>query len=133
MPKLVMPDTDVLIDFLRGRPEAVTWMEAHQDGIVVSSVVVAELYAGVRGDELSEEQIALAELLANVRIVPVSAEIARLGGLYRRDFGRSHGVGLADAIIAASAIVEDVDLETLNTKHYPMFQGIRPAYAKSGG
>lgn len=75
----------------------------------------------------------MAELLANVRIVPVSAEIARLGGLYRRDFGRSHGVGLADAIIAASAIVEDVDLETLNTKHYPMFQGIRPAYAKSGG
>lgn len=51
-----MPDTDVLIDFLRGRPEAVTWMEAHQDGIVVSSVVVAELYAGARGDELSEEQ-----------------------------------------------------------------------------
>ncbi len=48
MSKHVMPDTDVLIDFLRGRPEAVTWMEAHQDGIVVSSVSVAELYAGVR-------------------------------------------------------------------------------------
>ena len=69
----------------------------------VSSMVVAELYAGVRGDDRSPEQVVLAEVLAAVEVVPVTAEVARQGGLYRRDFGKSHGVGLADAIIAASA------------------------------
>ena len=109
------------------------WVEANGDGVVVSSVVVAGLYAGVRGDVRSEEQVALAELLANVGVVPVSVEIARLGGLYRRDYGKSHGVGLADAIVAASAMLEDADLCTLNTRHYPMFDDIQPAYAKTGG
>lgn len=130
MSKHVMPDTDVLIDFLRGYPEAVAWIEANADHLVVSSVVVAELYAGVRGDARSEEQVALAELLTNVKVVPISEEIARLGGLYKRDFGKSHGVGLADAIIAASAKIEDADLGTLNTKHYPMLDAIEPAYSK---
>ena len=66
-----------------------------------------------------------------VRIVPVSAETAKIGGLYKRDYGRSHGVGLADAIIAATAEAENAALKTLNTKHYPMLKGLKPAYRKA--
>jgi len=62
--------------------------------------------------------------------VPVSAEIAKAGGLYRRNYGKSHGVGLADAILAATAEAENAELKTLNTKHYPMFKGLKPAYTK---
>jgi len=43
---------------------------------------------------------------------------------------KSHGVGLADAILAATAEVENAELKTLNTKHYPMLKGLRPAYKK---
>ena len=64
------------------------------------------------------------------RVVPVSGEIAKKGGLYKRDYGKSHGVGLADAILAATAEVENAELKTLNTKHYPMLKGLRPAYKK---
>jgi len=35
---------------------------------------------------------------------------------------------LADAIIAATATLENASLKTLNTKHYPMFKGLAPAY-----
>lgn len=63
-------------------------------------------------------------------IVPLNSEIAKIGGLYRRDFGKSHGVGLADAILAATAKVEQADLKTLNVKHYPMFKALKPAYEK---
>ena len=42
----------------------------------------------------------------------------------------SHGVGLADAILAATAESEDAELKTLNRKHYPMLKGLRPAYMK---
>jgi hypothetical protein len=36
------------------------------------------------------------------RVVPVNAEIARAEGLYKSKFGKSHGFGLADAILAAA-------------------------------
>ena len=68
-----------------------------------------------------------------LRVVPVSSGIARLGGLYKRDYGKSHGVGPADAIVAATATMEDAELMTLNVKHYPMFSGIEAAYRKQPG
>ena len=130
MPKPILLDSDVLIDFLRGRAEAISLVTAGSQRLMVSSIGVAELYAGVRGGADGTEQAALAKLLSLFRIVPVSHDIARLGGLYKRDYGRSHGVGLADGIIAATAAVEDAELMTLNVKHYPMFSGIEPAYRK---
>jgi predicted nucleic acid-binding protein len=60
----------------------------------------------------------------------VTAEIARAAGLYKRDYGRSHGVGLADAVLAATAQAENAELKTLNARHYPMLKGLKPAYAK---
>jgi hypothetical protein len=39
-------------------------------------------------------------------------------------------VGLADAILAATAEAEEAELKTLNVKHYPMFSGLEPAYIK---
>jgi len=124
---ILLLDTDVLVDFLRGHSEAVAFVNAHSARIILSSIVVAELYAGVRGDR---EQAALEALVSLFRVVPVSGEIAKTGGLYKRDYGKSHDVGLADAILAATAESENAELKTLNTKHYPMLQGLRPAYTK---
>jgi len=128
--KPILVDTDVLIDFLRGYEEAMSLVAVNSERIVVSSIVVAELYAGVRGGADGVEQGVLERLLGLFRVVPVSSGIARLGGLYKRDYGKSHGVGLADAIVAATATVEDAELMTLNVKHYPMFSGIEAAYRK---
>ena len=130
MSKPVLVDTDVLIDFLRGRELAVSFVNRESDRIILSSIAVAELYAGVRGGKDGSEQSTLERFLSMFRIVHVTAEIARLGGLYKRDYGRSHGIGLADAVVAATATLENAELKTLNVKHYPMFNAIEPAYRK---
>jgi predicted nucleic acid-binding protein len=127
MAGLILLDTDVLVDFFRNHSKAVVFVKAHSDRIILSSIVVAELYAGVKGDK---EQAALDRFVALFRIVPVSAKIAKAGGLYKRDYGRSHGVGLADAIFAATAEAENAELKSLNIKHYPMLKGLRTAYTK---
>ena len=127
MAKSILLDTDVLVDFLRGHSKAVAFINAQSDRIILSSIVVAELYAGVRGDA---EQVVLEDFISLFRVIPVDAEIAKTGGLYKRDYAMSHGVGLADAILAATAESENAELKTLNTKHYPMFKGLRPAYTK---
>jgi len=127
MAELILLDTDVLVDFFRGHTKAVAFVNAHSARIILSSIVVAELYAGVKGDA---EQAALENFVSLFHVVPVSAVIAKAGGLYKRDYGKSHGVGLADAILAATAEAENAELKTLNTKHYPMLKGLRPAYKK---
>ena len=130
MSKPILVDTDILIDFLRGREQAVSFVNLESDRIILSSIVVAELYAGVRGAKGDTEQSTLERFLSLFRIVHVTVAIARLGGLYKRDYGRSHGISLADAVVAATATLENAELKTLNVKHYPMFNAIRPAYRK---
>lgn len=128
MPKPVLVDTDVMIDFLRGHPKAVAFVKEHASRIILSSIAAAELYAGVRSEE---ELVVLDNLLALFRVVPVSPALARTGGLHKRDYFKPHGVGLADAIVAATAESENADLKTLNIKHYPMIKGLKPAYTKA--
>jgi len=128
MAKPILVDTDVMVDFLRGHPKAVAIVQANSNRIILSSIVVAELYAGVRGDD---ELNTLDNLISLFRVIPVSPILAKSGGLYKRDYARAHGIGLADAIIAATADSENAELKTLNTKHYPMFKGLTPSYTKA--
>lgn len=128
MQKPVLVDTDIMVDYLRGHPKAVALVRRFSKQIVLPSIVAAELYAGVKGEE---ELAALDRFVDLFRVVPVSTGIARSGGLYSRDYTKSHGVGLADAIVAATVDAEAADLKTLNVKHYPMFKGLKPAYRKT--
>lgn len=127
MKKPILLDTDVLVDFLRGQSKAVAYVKAHSGDIMLSAVVVGELYAGVKGDEELEK---LDNLVSLFPVVPVTRELARSGGLYKRAYCKSHGVGLADAIMAATAESQGADLKTLNSKHYPMLKGLKPPYHK---
>lgn len=127
MAESLLLDTDVLIDFLRGYDKAVDFVTTNSHRIVLSSIVVAELYAGVKGDK---ELNALDNFVSLFTVIPVTSDIARAGGLYKRDFAKSHGVGLADSIIAATCESENATLKTLNIKHYPMIKGLKPAYTK---
>lgn len=114
---IVLVDTDVLIDFLRGLPEARDFVRDLPFDTAISAITVAELHVGVRD---GGERTALQGMLETFRILSLDAEIARRGGLLRRDFGRSHGVGLNDGLIAATAEVHGLKLASLNLKHYPM-------------
>ena len=100
MAQLFLPDTDVLIDFLKGYQQAVEFINANSSQIILSTIVIAELYSGVRG---KQELTILNNFVSLFDVIPITSEIAMIGGLYKRDFGKSHGVGLADAIIAATS------------------------------
>ena len=128
MQKPVLIDTDIMVDYLRGHPKAVSLVQGCSGRIILPSIVAAELYAGVKGED---ELTVLDRFVGLFRIVPVSGDIARAGGLFSRDYTKSHGVGLADAIVAATAVAENADLKTLNVKHYPMIKGLKPAYKKT--
>ena len=77
MTRSILPDTDVLVDFFRGHVKAVAFINDTSDRIILSAIVVAELFAGVKG---SAEQGTLEEFVSLFRVVPVNVEIAKAGG-----------------------------------------------------
>jgi len=120
-------DTDVLVDYLRGYNKAVEYVKKYSKKITLSAISVAELYAGVRDNEERKE---LDNFVGLFSILPVTREIAKMAGLYKRDFFKSHNIGLADAIVAASAQTHKAEIKTLNIKHFPMLKGLKPPYTK---
>jgi predicted nucleic acid-binding protein len=121
----VLLDTTILVDYFRDLAPAVTFIEALDEPPLLSTINVAELYAGVRdGDERQR----LDGALAVFRALDVTVEIAREGGLLRRRWGPSHGVGLADALIAATAQAHALGVVTRNRKHFPMLDDIITPY-----
>ena len=121
-------DSDIAIDYLRGAPPAVAFVREHESVIALSAVTVAELFAGVRD---GEETGRLEEFVGLFPVIAVDGPIARQAGLHRRDYGPSHGVGLADGMIAATAMARELRLQTLNVRHYPMIPDLRPPYVRS--
>lgn len=123
----VLIDSDVLIDFLRGLALAKTFIETLSNPVYISAITVAELHVGVRN---GKERATLTTFLDTLEVLPLDAEIAAEGGLLRRDYGKSHGVGLNDALIAATALKHKLQLATLNAKHYPMVKQLVMPYQK---
>lgn len=115
----ILVDTDVLIDFLRKRPQAKELLQAaarHAD-LFISVVTLAELLAGMRASEREETET----LMEGFTLVPVDEKIGRRAGELRR---QNQKVLLPDCLIAATAWEEEGLLLTGNRRDYP-FEGIR--------
>ena len=127
MPERWLLDSDLAIEYLRDRQEAIDYLEGLEGSLLLSAMTVAELYAGVRGER---EQRRLEQFLLAFQVLPVSQEVGRIGGLFRRNYGPSHGTGLVDALIGATAQLYQATLVTFNARHYPMLNGIQVPYAR---
>ena len=123
----VMLDTDVVIDYLRNQPDAISFVHGLPSAPMLSVITVAELYRGVRDGRERDE---LDQLIADSVVVPLDAASAVAGGLHQRQYAKSHGVGFADALIAALVQEQRVTLVTLNEKHYPMLADVFVPYRK---
>jgi predicted nucleic acid-binding protein len=108
----VLVDSDVLVDHLRGQRR----FAPGKDEIHVSSVTRAELFAG-RGTE--ERRVR--RLLESFAELPVDRAVAERAGRLRRTLG----IGLADALIGATAIQHRLLLVTRNIQDFAAIRGLR--------
>jgi predicted nucleic acid-binding protein len=125
---LLVVDSSVLIDHLRGDPRAVGRLrDAVEAGDELWSVVVVrtEILAGAR----PSEEAVIADLFVRLRWLDVTTELADAAGHLAAAYLRSHpGVDTADYLIAAGTKSLDANLLTLNVRHFPMFEDLAPAY-----
>ena len=117
--KAALFDTNILMDYLKGKPEAISVVDSClQEGRVLtcSLITKVELLSGARR---GEEKI-LHDFLDAFDRIGLDDNIAEVAGQYMNLFRKSHGINAADAIIAASVQVREAVLYTLNKKHFPM-------------
>ena len=116
----VLVDSDILIEVSRGKNTGIVsrWIDlsGSDAAVLYSPVSVAELWAGARPYEYD----ALNNLFRALTCIPIDEETGHRAGVYLRKYRRSHGVEVADALIAAAAVANNAVLWTRTRKHYPM-------------
>ncbi len=124
MQKVVL-DTDIVIDFTR---KATTTLRAlfnladqKKIRLFIAAVGVAELMAGqetLEKDKLRDLKLFVKKL----EFVPLDYDLSERAGFLIRD---NKGLGLGDAIIAATTISLQAKLATRNTKDFNVIKGLK--------
>ena len=121
---MILLDTCILIDILRGRPEALALDARFGDGVSMSVISIQELLAGVRPKETKNVEALIAKAIR----ISVDEPIARRAGDLLRQYRPSHGLDPNDSLIAATAQLSGAELITCNLKHFPMFPDLKRPY-----
>ena len=130
-------DSDILIDFLRGKEKAVKYIESIRESsrIVTTVINVFELYYGAFKHSKGVE--GLDEFLQSVEILPLTVseakkekrkaeEEAKKAAEIEVDLeGRGEVIGLKDVLISSIAVNNDCTIVTGNVKHFERIQGVK--------
>ena len=113
-------DASALIDWLKGKPEALDLLAALVAGehvLGVNAITIAETYSGFSQEEREHEEAFLSSFL----YWPIDREMAELAGAYRYKYTRlGQPKSVQDMLMAAHAVRRDATLITANVRDFPM-------------
>ncbi|HEY0601345.1 MAG TPA: type II toxin-antitoxin system VapC family toxin [Herpetosiphonaceae bacterium] len=123
MSNLVLIDTDVLIDVARKVPDAITSSQhaAKHASLAVSAVTQMELFVGCRN---KAELRKVERFLAQFTVVSITEQMSDTAVDLVRQYRLSHGLLIADALVAASALILNQPLLTKNQRDYRFITGL---------
>lgn len=123
MADLLVVDSDVLIDAGRGDAQALGRLqqEALQVTLALSTVTYLELLVGCRN---KREQQQTERFLRRFQIVPLDPTISATAVDLLRQYRLSHGLLIADALIAATAIAWGSSLLSKNQRDFRFITGL---------
>jgi len=128
---MILVDTNIFIEYYKNNHAICRIIERiSPQEIVVNDVVCAELYFGARNKQELANIVADMEKLTVLAIFP---NISRLAVDLVKQYCLSHRLKLPDAQIAATAIVHNAELFTLNKKDFayiPNLQLFSPPLAQ---
>ncbi|HEX9387194.1 MAG TPA: type II toxin-antitoxin system VapC family toxin [Anaerolineales bacterium] len=120
---MILCDTNILIEFYKGN--SIIIAELHKIGLpdlAVSIITTGELLYGARN---KVELLKMQKHLALLKQISLDEEISnRFLGLLE-EFALSHKLSLPDALIAATALSQDLPIYTLNIKDFKFIPDIK--------
>ena len=119
---MVLLDTDVMVDIRRGFEPAMQWFAGLQDHPALSVITVLELLHGCRN---RQEQNTLEQMVQRIPVIHLDETACERALEYFRFFHLSHGIGILDSLIAATAATKGFVLCSFNARHYQMLPGLQ--------
>ena len=114
--KVVLCDTNVILEFFKGDPKITEELKEIQRKNVRISVVTSMeiIYGSLNKQELKE----LLKKMGVIETIQITPEISQLANNLMIDYSLSHDLDLSDSLIAATALLKNIELYTLNLKHF---------------
>jgi len=121
---LIVVDTDVLIDAGRGIGDAVSCLQNIErlSSLAISVVTQMELVVGCQN---KAELRALDRFLTRFHVIKLSEQISDIAVDLLRSYRLSHGLLIADSVIAATALSLNQPLVTKNQRDYRFIAGLQ--------
>lgn len=120
---MILLDTDVMIDVLRGFDPALSWLRSlGAKPVGLPGIVAMELLQGCRDGR--EQQRVQNVMRPYTLYWPTLADCTRAYASFAK-YRLSHSIGLLDSLIAETSAGLNVPLATFNDKHYRVVSGVQ--------
>ena len=123
---MILCDTDIFIEALKNNPQAIDSLRnIGFENIALSAITVMELYFGaVNKREITK----IKNRLQRLRIVQIDHEICEASMDLVERYAKSHSLHIPGALIAATAICQQMELLTYNVKDFKFIKDINLYY-----
>jgi tRNA(fMet)-specific endonuclease VapC len=129
---MIVADSDVLIDFLRGRGDGArrVAIELETRSFATTAITAFEIRSGAR---TTRQKKSVDTLLEAMTVLPFGPDEARIAAEIRQQIeSEGQPIGMADYMIAAACIAVDGILLTRNRKHFDRIKGLKLSGAPFG-
>ncbi len=123
MNNLTIIDTDILIDAGRGVTQAANCLQGLKSTSSLAISIVTEMELIVGCANKTELQI-LDKFLKQFYIIKIDEDISNKATELLRLYRLSHGLLIAESLIAATAIISNCSFITKNQRDYKFIQGL---------
>lgn len=134
---MIVLDTDVVIDFLRGKASTVDRVRRALDEgetLGITAVNVGEILRGIEGSKSADRKTAFEDLLEKLEVLPVNFQAARRYGRVLTTLDEAGWpIPGMDGLIAAVTLENGGRLFTGNVRHFDRIGGLEIVEATDGG
>jgi predicted nucleic acid-binding protein len=120
-------DTTILIDLLRGNTNAADFVDtafADRVPLFVSVISAMELVVGCRNKREVDQA---KHLITSFGLLHLHPSESRQAYELVQAYSKSHGLAIPGALIAATALAQELELASDNVRHFEMISGLRVA------
>ena len=120
---MILVDTNIFIEYYKNNSAVCRALDnIDPRKLVVSDVVCAELYFGVRN---KQELATIVADMKKLTVLAISPQISKLAVDLVQQYCLSHRLKLPDAQIASTALFHNIELFTLNRKDFAYIPNLK--------